>query len=133
MQLKLTRDLENLSPNMRNLTPQAADGRLGKGISNMTTVLLVTVSPMETVCSHKENELNIMENKVIDNAKREITLKEQQLLNQKATKEAEQEKSKVVVGENQQKWSNLFRGNKMAARGMDLVFIPPTIQDGVKK
>ncbi|XP_019225431.1 PREDICTED: uncharacterized protein LOC109207009 [Nicotiana attenuata] len=58
-----------------------------------------------------------MENKVVDSANREATLKEQQLLNQKATKEAEQEKSKVVVGENQQKWSNLFTGNKMAARG----------------
>ncbi|OIT34902.1 hypothetical protein A4A49_58201, partial [Nicotiana attenuata] len=133
MQLKLTRDLENLSPNMRDLTPQTADGELGKGILNMNIVPLITASPMATVCSHKEKELNIMENKVVDSANREATLKEQQLVNQKATKEADQEKSKAVVGENQQKWSNLFTGNNMAARGMDLVFIPPTIQDGVKK
>lgn len=29
-------------------------------------------------------------------------------------------------------WINLFSTNKLATRGMDLTFIPPTVIDGVK-
>lgn len=44
-----------------------------------------------------------------------------------------QEVPKPESEKGEKKWANLFTSNKMAARGIDLVFIPPTIQDGISK
>ncbi|OIT29404.1 hypothetical protein A4A49_62003, partial [Nicotiana attenuata] len=109
MQLKLTRDLENLSPNLSESTSQIAAEKIDQRTLSQNTVPLTTVAPKEAENSRKHKELNSKEN-------REIVTKEQQVMKQSTGEEVTQVKPQVAMGENQQKWSNLFAGNKMAAR-----------------
>lgn len=44
-----------------------------------------------------------------------------------------QKKVEPINGNGEKTWAKLFSGNRMAARGMDLVFVPPLIQDGIRK
>ncbi|OIT00427.1 hypothetical protein A4A49_59759, partial [Nicotiana attenuata] len=134
--MKLTQDLGILSPNMRNSTPQSAAEKTGMGNLEVNIVPLVDVSSIEAACNQKEK--SIIEENITNSKSKNITSrtkhsKEQQTQNQTITKAIDQEAAKIEIGKNEKKWTNLFTGNKMATRGMDLVFIPPTIHDGVKK
>lgn len=51
-----------------------------------------------------------------------------------ATKETidAQRKLNMAAKKERKSWANLFTGNRFAAKGMDLEYIAPLIQDGVK-
>ncbi|OIT07645.1 hypothetical protein A4A49_63301, partial [Nicotiana attenuata] len=141
--------VSNSSSSTQNLTPTATIGKIGALKPGSTTVPLVNVAGSAA----KENQLTSSKLgatvplvtvaglgatvplvTVAGSAAKENQFSPSMLgastSKQNEEKETKQEKNE---GKLEKPWVNLFAGNRLAERGMDLVCNPPLIQDGVKK